>query len=88
VLISGLLAPLLGVLPAAADTTYTYSINVQSSAGSLSGFIVTNTLGSLGPGTIVDWNLVVTVGGVSADLAGPLSGNNSAVTLYNNSGSA
>jgi hypothetical protein len=94
VLISGLLAPaLLGVLPATADTTYTYSINVQSSAGSLTGFIVTNTLGPLCAAPcvqfpIVDWNLVVTVGGVSAVLAGRLSGNTSVVRLFNNSGNA
>jgi hypothetical protein len=57
----------------------------------LTGFIETNTLGP--PGTppeanfpIIDWNLRLTIGKQSADLTGPLSGNNSFAYLFNNNG--
>jgi hypothetical protein len=75
---------LFDVQPAAA-LTYTYIVNEGSSAASVTGFIQTNTLGNLGPGDIVDWNLLVTIGNSSADLAGPLTGNTSTsyIAVYN-----
>jgi hypothetical protein len=57
----------------------TYAVNETVGAGSVTGFIATDgTIGILGTGDIVDWNLTLNDGSnPTFDLLGPISGNNS-----------
>jgi hypothetical protein len=63
---------------ARADISYNVSRTVG--AGTVTGFIETDgTAGILNTSNILDWNLVVTSGGQTLNLTGPLSGNSSNV---------
>jgi hypothetical protein len=55
----------------------TYLVNGAAGTGTFSGFITTDgTIGTLGTGNILDWNVLLT-DGAAFDLEGPLSGDNS-----------
>ncbi|HEY4901131.1 MAG TPA: PEP-CTERM sorting domain-containing protein [Terriglobales bacterium] len=57
-----------------------YSVNRTIGIGSVTGFIETDgSLGLLGAGNFVDWNLLLNDGTFTFDLTGPLGGNNSVV---------
>jgi hypothetical protein len=59
----------------------TYTVNGTAGTGTFSGFITTDgTIGTLGTGNILDWNVLLTDGPVF-DLEGPLSGNNSGAEI-------
>ena len=72
-------------LPARANTIYNLSYTTPPGAttpGTVNGFIETNTppqpFGVLAPANFVDWDIKLTVGAtLTAELTGPLSGNNS-----------
>ena len=85
----------LGMLAGAAGTAGTITYNVGLSIGAtahVAGFIETDgTIGTLGAGNFVDWNLTITDGVDTPDtLLGPLSDNNSfvAVSLSDQSATA
>lgn len=64
----------------ASDITYT--VNQTVGAGSVTGFIETDgTIGILGTGNILNWDLVVNDGSVTYDILGPLSGDNTDVAI-------
>jgi hypothetical protein len=70
------IAGMLGMLPARANTIYDFSYT--SPSGTATGFIETNTppqpFGTLGMGmgTIVNWDINLTIGTSTVELAGPL----------------
>jgi hypothetical protein len=69
------------VLASAAHVNYAVTLPVA--AGSITGTIVTDgTIGALATGNILSWTLTLTGGGNSYTLEGPLSGNNSVLTVY------
>jgi hypothetical protein len=71
------LAGLVGVSPAAATT---YNINDGTASLGVTGTITTDgTIGVLSAANIADWNLLLNNGSSTADLTGPLSGNNSSI---------
>jgi hypothetical protein len=77
---AAMIAGLVGLSQARADIMY--GVDYVSASGSVTGFIQTDgTIGQLrydgSVKNITDWNLLLTIGGASADLTGPLSGNNS-----------
>ncbi len=66
-----------------AGAVTTYAVNDPAGPGGVTGFIETDgTLGVLGTGNIVDYNLLLNDGSSTFDLLGPLSGNNSQVVVY------
>jgi hypothetical protein len=78
-------AAALALTIAAHAQTYTLDPTVIG-GGSVSGTITTDgTLGVLGAGDILDWNIVINNGTSSFDLIGPGIGNNSSVYLQGNS---
>jgi hypothetical protein len=60
-----------------------YDIDQAVGAGSVTGFIETDgTVGALSSANISDWNLVLTLGGVTVQDKGPLSGSNDTDAFY------
>jgi hypothetical protein len=58
--------------------TITYGVDQTVGIGSVTGFIETDgTIGVLGAGNILNWNLLLNDGSTTFDLLGPLSGSNS-----------
>jgi hypothetical protein len=63
---------------AASATVYNYDLT--SGQDSVVGTITTDgTIGVLSPSNFTDWNFAVIIAGVSANIEGPLSGNNSSI---------
>jgi hypothetical protein len=63
-------------------TDITYTVHDTVGTGTVTGTIVTDgTIGTLASGNFIDWDLVLTDSTGSADLLGPLSGNNSFIYI-------
>jgi hypothetical protein len=76
-------ALLIGLLPVAAEALPITYTGVQTAGPSTATLSITTdgTLGVLGNGNILDWTIGLTNGVDSFTLLGPLSGNNSAVSV-------
>jgi hypothetical protein len=79
---AAMIAGVFGCLQArATNITYDFSYTTSSGSalpGTASGFIETDgKLGALVFQDIVDWNITITIGSMSVQFLGPLSGNNS-----------